>query len=251
METITLEKTYDYDAFTRIPGNRPVSEIKVRRLMRSFKERYLGAEIIINSKNQIIDGQHRLEAAKRLGLPVWKHRVNGEGINEVQRRNNNNDVWRNRDFLHSYCELNVEPYVRLREFMKHYPEFGLATAMVILSDNLRPDRDTKEYEINGERGGKSKPFREGQFTIPDLGLAYENAGKIMQYKKFYKGFKRMVFVQTLISLFKNKKFDNDTMLKKLELQPTSLVNCPSMEQYKLLLEGIYNFKSRSKVSFRY
>jgi len=41
------------------------------------------------------------------------------------------------------------------------------------------------------------------------------------------------------------------MLGKLKLQPTALEVCRHQEQYLLLLEDIYNFKRRDKVSLRY
>jgi hypothetical protein len=55
----------------------------------------------------------------------------------------------------------------------------------------------------------------------------------------------------MISLFKNENFDYSEFMHKLRLQPKALVDCANREQQKLLIEEIYNYKSRQKVNLRY
>ena len=43
---------------------------------------------------------------------------------------------------------------------------------------------------------------------------------------------------------------NDFM-HKIRLQPTALVDCANRDQYKTLIEDIYNYKRREKISLRY
>ena len=64
-------RTTDYDSFKRVLGNRKVLEDRVSKILASFdKIGYIPVPIIVNEKYEVIDGQGRLEACKRRGLPV-------------------------------------------------------------------------------------------------------------------------------------------------------------------------------------
>ena len=66
-------RTTDYDAFKRVLGNRKVLEDRVSKILASFdKIGYIPVPIIVNEKFEVIDGQGRLEACKRRGLPRWE-----------------------------------------------------------------------------------------------------------------------------------------------------------------------------------
>jgi hypothetical protein len=40
-------------------------------------------------------------------------------------------------------------------------------------------------------------------------------------------------------------------MHKLRIQPSALVDCTSTEQYRILIEDIYNYKNRNKINLRY
>ena len=65
-----VNSTNDYLKFKTLKGNRNVNKLHVRRLKESFKEAYLLSPIIVNQNFEIIDGQHRFEAAKSMELPI-------------------------------------------------------------------------------------------------------------------------------------------------------------------------------------
>jgi hypothetical protein len=242
----TVRKTTSYEIFKNLKGNRPINELHVKRLMDSFKISYLISPIIVNSNNEVIDGQHRLEAAKRLSLPVYWIQTNGYGLKEVQTLNTNNKVWGKKEYLESYCELGLKPYLQVKEFMQNFPDFGIDASVTILTNTWGFDN----YSYKG-KSIRVRTFEEGKMIIPDLQLSYENAAKIMKYKAYYDGFNRSLFVRVLIMLYKNTSFSNDEMLKKLALQPSALTHCQNGEQYKLLIERIYNYRNRNKVNLRY
>ena len=76
-------KTNNYDIFKLMPNNRNVNLTHVGRLKLSFKEMYLISPIIVNSRMEIIDGQHRLHAAKELNLPIYYIIVDGYAVSVV------------------------------------------------------------------------------------------------------------------------------------------------------------------------
>ena len=56
--------TNDYSMFESMSGNRDVNDLHIKRLKESMQEKYISVPIIVNEKNQIIDGQHRFQSAK-------------------------------------------------------------------------------------------------------------------------------------------------------------------------------------------
>jgi len=244
-------KTMDYSLFKTLKGNRPIEEGQVRRLMESFKQEYLLSPILINEKFEIIDGQQRLEAAKRLNLPVCYVQKCGYGLAEVQKLNRSTKNWGKLEFLNSYCDIGLTPYLQLKEFMKNFPDLGIAASESICTNNVSGANNRNEILLGEGRAIKIKNFENGDLIINDLPGAYERATKIMEYKEYYSGYNRALFVRVMVSLFKNPVFKHDLFIKKLKLQPTALEHCQSVEQYKLLIERIYNFRNQHKVNLRF
>lgn len=229
--------TTDYSIFTKMKGNRVVNEKHVRKLMKAFENNYLKTPIFVNEKMEVIDGQHRLEAASRMGYPVFYYKVGKVGLREVQQLNSTSKNWCGADYLNCYCDLKAAPYLRLKEFVDNYPEFRIGVAGEILSDT--------------KTGGRfSDNFKEGKFKVGDIGDAYEVAGRLRQYKPYFADYSSTGFVRVMLGLYRNPKFDHDTFLRKLALQPNALVRCATARQYRDLIEEIYNYKSQSKINLR-
>ena len=70
-----IKQTKNYDQFVLRPDNRAdgISERHVKLLMLSLKSKNLLhlRPIAVTESMEVIDGQHRLEAAMRLGLPIY------------------------------------------------------------------------------------------------------------------------------------------------------------------------------------
>jgi len=229
--------TKDYSIFTKLKGNRVVDEKHVKKLMKAFERDYLKTPIFVNDKMEVIDGQHRLEAASRLGYPVFYYKVGKVGLKEVQQLNTTSKNWGGADYLNCYCDLKTTPYLKLREFVDNNPEFRIGVAAEIMADT--------------SGGGRlSDRFKDGGFKISDLGDAYETAGKLRQYKPYFPDYSSTGFVRVMLGLYRNRRFDHDVFLRKLALQPNALVRCATAKQYRDLIEEIYNYKSQSKINLR-
>lgn len=243
-----VQVSNDYSKFKTLIGNRKQNEIHIKRLVSSFKQRYLFSPIIVNEKMQIIDGQHRFLAAKQLNLPINFLVVEGYGLEEVQILNTNSANWKKQDYLKAYCDLGVEPYLQMRQFMLDFPAFGVAIAEMILTDNV--NGENKQLVID-KVNMRMMGFQNGELNIPNLSKAYETAEKVLMFKPYYDGYNRSSFVRSLITLFKNKNYVHNEMISKLSKNPTSLIHCANVTQYKLLLEEIYNFRRHDKKNLRY
>lgn len=66
-------KTKDYGSFKEINSNREVDQRHVRSLVAAIEQKNLlhVNPIVCNADMEVIDGQHRLEAARALGVEIY------------------------------------------------------------------------------------------------------------------------------------------------------------------------------------
>lgn len=241
--------TTNYDLFKIMPDNRNLNLLHIKRLIESFKTKQLVVPIIVNKKHEVIDGQHRLEACKELGLPVYYLVIPNYGIDEVQILNTNQKNWTKLDYLHSYVAAGKRPYLEFKTFMENFPELSFQACERILT-GLSQGKRTGQVQ---NQKAMMKDFEQGKLFIPDLNKSYSVARKIMDFKPFYEGFHKGIFATVMLALLKSKNYNHKEMLHKLSVCPIKMQDCLNVEAYKMLLEDIYNHKRQkeNKVSFRY
>lgn len=73
LETPTILKTKDYSIFKTVNFNRDKNKKHIKNVIKIIqKENLLHLHpILVNNSMEVIDGQHRLEAAKELGLEIF------------------------------------------------------------------------------------------------------------------------------------------------------------------------------------
>lgn len=126
-------KTDEYDKFSDLLGNRDVKNNRKAMLMESINEiGYITNPIIVNEKYEVIDGQGRLAACKELGIPVTYIIVDGIGIRECMRLNQNMKNWTARDYVESYAEQGNQSYKYLLKLLTDHGEGMAVTAYAAL-----------------------------------------------------------------------------------------------------------------------
>lgn len=240
--------TTDYSIFKRLNGNRTLNLVHVKRLEDSIqKNGMLQVDVIINEFGEVIDGQNRLEAAKNTESSVFFKVCEGYGLREAQILNENVKAWRKIDYLDSYCELGYEPYLKFKKFMSDFPELNFLSL-----ESIFLLRSSTRYDKVGGVGVTSKYFETGKLSIVDLEKSYRFASQIMDIKPYFEGFNNSVFVRAMLAIFRNDNYEHDEFIKKLQNRTApSLDLCHNIEQYKLLIEEIYNYKRSGKVNLRY
>lgn len=251
-------QTTNYDTLVTMAGNRRINQPNFRRLKVSMEKRQLFSPILVNERMQIIDGQHRFLCCQELKLPVFYIVVPNYGLEEVQILNTNTANWTKMDYLKSFCDLKNYEYIKFKRFMLDYPDFGFQSAYRLLTLSTGMKIKVKKGKKKNQKFSRDenavthlKTFENGELVIPDLKRSEELAKKIMMFKPFYKGFNRRTFVASMIGIFANPNYSQNDMLKKLEQQPTALVDCINISQYKSLVEDIYNYKRREKINLRF
>lgn len=230
-----VKETKNYSMFTTIGGNRPLNELHLNRLKKSMEEELLISPIIVNEKHEVIDGQHRLRISSELKLPLRYIVAEGYGLNEVHRLNQNSKNWTMTEFIDGYADMGIKEYIYLKDFLDR-TDLNISSALALLSSDTGKN-------INDIKNGTWKAVhQERAETIADW---------VNIIKQYHNGATRQVFVRALIKLYNNENFEFSHLIGKIALQPTSLVPCVNTEQYLTLLEDIYNYRNRNKVSLRF
>ena len=68
MKQMQLKSTKTYSIFNKVIGNRNLDSKNLSRIKNSINEIGLQMPILVNENKSIIDGQHRLQAAKELKI---------------------------------------------------------------------------------------------------------------------------------------------------------------------------------------
>lgn len=220
-----LYMTYNYDQFKLMPGNRPTNGAHVQHLKKSFELRQLIVPVLVNDRMEIIDGQHRVEVCRQLGLPVYFIILQKYGIREVQMLNTNMKNWSVDDYLSCYCNQGIEDYIKYRELRAKFG-FDHQVSLAFLMGNT-----SKFHQI----------FNEGNLKIKSYEKAEKGAQMVSEFSKYYKGYKRKTFVFAMMAIMKHPDYNHMEMLDKVALQQTKLVDCPTVETYISLLEELYNY----------
>lgn len=233
-------ETEDYGMFKRLEGNRDVLEARVLRIMGSIKNvGYVMSPIIVNERYQVVDGQGRLEALKRLEMPVHYIVVNGIGIKECISMNTNMQGWTIVDFIRSYAETGNENYKMLVELMDEYgKDFNLTVIFCAL---------LKTYTFSTDRikSGKMKATRDG----------LEMAKKVLEYERKFipivnaVGGTKDMYYAVIQFCYLNDDIDNDRLLKKMDQLQASLVPVVKIEQALECVEEAYNDRIRGEKVF--
>jgi len=169
----TIHKTSDLNQFKLLKANRTINEDHVKSLARSLEENNLLAvnPIIVDDNLQVIDGQHRLAAAKRLGIPVYYVVIRADELKSedaIRKLNAYQRTWTFVDFAKSWANKGKEDYKVLIAFSEGsgmtYP---LAAAL-----------------LGGNSGKQRTLFRRGDFKARDIEFATRVAEKWRVMKEY-------------------------------------------------------------------
>jgi hypothetical protein len=232
----SIYSTTDYDKFTTVRGNRIIKPLHLKKLKNAITNNNLlsASPIIVNERMEVVDGQHRLQVAKDLKLPVYYMIVPGLKLKDVQTINANSHQWSADAYALSYVELGNPNYIKYVQFRDKY-KFFHAEACAILS--------------HGSEKKPNQEFKDGLFVIKDYAMCEQIAQNILDFEPHYTGFRRRSFVRAMIKISRMPFYKHDVMMQKVRYQSTRLVDCVALNDYLLLLEQIYNYKNKDRARF--
>jgi hypothetical protein len=230
-----IYKTFDYDMFKVLDGNRSVHNLHFKRIVFSMSQQHLLTPILVNEKMEIIDGQHRFEASRQLEQPIYFIVAAGYSLSEVHRLNTNSKNWAPADYIQGYRSLGNKNYTTYNQFKEKY-NLGHNETMAILAC-------VPVSKKNNEN------FKNGTFVVGDLKKATEIADNIKMFSTFYYGYNRKAFVAAFFRMFNTAGYNHNTMISQLSTYRSKMRDCTNAKEYLGLLEDIYNHKNDKKIRF--
>ena len=112
--------TYDYEKFKIIAENRQIYHqhvIRIKNSMRNSFDLHLNP-IIVNSKFEIVDGQHRFMAAKELKKPIFYVIDNNYKNEKIKQFNVCQKSWKLEDYFYYYDKLGNKNYTKVINLSK-------------------------------------------------------------------------------------------------------------------------------------
>lgn len=230
--------TNDYDKFKRLYGNRGVDELRVQRIIKSInKVGYIINPILVNERYEVIDGQGRLEALRRLELPVYYIVVDGIGREECIQMNINQTNWTILDYIGSHAELGNESYTRLLQLIRSYGK-TFKMAIILYATTMKIWRNISKLK-EGEFECSQEDFEQAQEALSWLTRFVPMFSRLQGHTEYY--------YMALIFCYTDNEVDKTRLYDKLTALQAGLIPVVTMQQALEQIEDAYNDHSRRKV----
>jgi len=232
-------KTTDYDIFKFREDNREaINTSHVKRLAESIKSRNLLElrPICVNADMEIIDGQHRLLAAKSLGVAIYYKQEKTLEAKDIIIMNVS-QPWGQSDYLNYYCKNNYVEYIKLKEFMKKQ-NISLKIALNITMGQKR------DGYIKYKMG-------EYKFNEEDFSNSLEICWNTIDYIKRMNGYSLYThsarFWNALLIMIRHVNFDAQKWLDNLKRMVERFTAKAKKEDYLKLFMDVHNWRNNSKI----
>ena len=236
-------------------GNRPIDWDHVKQLKERMGEKFLRTIIIVNKFMEIIEGQHRYSAIKKIneenrvkGLPLISIEFvvcENYGVEECCEYNGKGKNWTNKNITEGGKILKIEEYEIYDEFVKKYNlphnvTIGLLTGETTNAKN-------------------SYDFKNLKLKIADINTSLDKANKIVEIVNtgiipIGKSDQPIsVFGLALLDIFNVEGYDHNRMVSKckeyVRRENKSLRRLTNITEPLIEFEDIYNHKEKSKTLF--
>lgn len=243
-DKVKLVSTKDYDQFVFDDKNRALNERHVRELVDSIDERnLLHIEPGVIGKGMIvIDGQHRLEAARRLEVPYWYLHDESLSIEDAPRLNQHQFNWDLNQWENFWIQSGKEDYKKLKQFREQYGlPISVSISLTYSQNAFASGKDNDTY-----RAGDYE-YQYGEFaeTIASMLDDIQNVGG--ENKIDFA--KNTTFIKAILTAVKSGEYDHDHFMEQLRSAPYMLERQANRKQYLRNIEDLYNYKQTKTVRF--
>ena len=128
---MNIVETTNYEQFKFLQANRMLDESKIKKLQREISLHGLKVPIMVNEKHQIIDGQHRLMACKKLNTPLKYFVAPGTTVKDAAHANQAGSNWNTQDWIHYYAAQGYKDYQELESWIKLCQNHGVSVVNAV------------------------------------------------------------------------------------------------------------------------
>lgn len=242
-----VEKTKDYDKFKILTGNRAVERHHLKKLKASIeKSNHLNLHpIIVNNNFEVIDGQHRLQAARELQVEIFYIQSANIEDDHLIDCNVNQKSFDVENYINYFAiKDKKEEYIQLKNMLKASglkPKAILTLILGTVSANILEFLKTGKFKFPTNHDPKMIL----NFYYDFKAYAADKRIKPLSI------FSNHNFTRALRWLFLTQGFEHTIFFKKLDLQWFELKPQRTAEDWYKLLISIYNYKNHAKIEGEY
>lgn len=222
-------ETQNYAQFKLISTNRKIDPKHVEKIKKSIQENgyFKSKPISVNKDFEVIDGQHRLYAAKELGIPIKYEIEDVNAQTAMVTLNSTSSNWSLYNYIDHFSKLGLTKYVDLKRAIDN-SDYGISAVLSIY---------VKDYIKVGKslRGGN------------DFAVNPKKA-ELVELLEFFRGklpfFKNKDFIRAVRSLLDNKSIQEKHYVR-LRLNVFAIVPCANLDQYLKQFYKLMKFKEQS------
>ncbi len=221
-----LQTSLKYDKFKTINSNRDVDQKHVNNLKKKIQAKNLLHlnPIIVNSKFEVVDGQHRLEVARQLKLPIFYIVEDNIGEGDIADLNTTKKNWSIDEYINHFAKKKNKEYIQLKSFISKHPHLQKSLCY---------------KELYTGTGSPTNAIRDGGYAFGNDKKLEELIVLASDFKEFKFRYSRD-FILALKQCLVSGVYDHQKMLDKVEKNPGMLIYCSTMMGYVELLEKIFN-----------
>lgn len=234
-----LYTTYDYKKFKTILGNRDLKPSTLNKIKKNMKKNgcFGGDAIRVNRKMEIIDGQHRFQAAQDLGLPIVYYFDDDADIEDVRQTNSDRSNWVSKDYVKSHADNGDVDYKYVEQLFKAFPNVSQGFIYkAIGGNNGRVNSAIKDSSLRCDENRYNDAFQYlfwwTNFVDPIL-----DSRNITQKNSFF---------CALRQLFPLPVFNAETFAQRLKAYPMPIMNYALTKDVIPQIDIIYNYKVSKK-----
>ncbi len=199
----------------------------------SIEDQGLLQAIGITEDRELVFGKRRLEAAKKLNIPVWY--IIGENNVPIYKLQRATIPWSIRDYLGCHCRAGRQAYVTLKEFQER-TGFNLQDCISLLSGET------------GSSSNQNPRFKEGNFEIRGM----DHAKRVERFVNIAKnagfsGALHRYFINAISKVLKTRGVNLARLADKLAAYAHLVEHQPDVRGFLKEIEKVYNRQSGDKI----
>lgn len=233
-----IHQTINYNQFRPLPGNRPVEPKRVLKLIKSIESIGQLVPIIVNERNEIVDGQARLAALQALHQPVVYIMMPGYGHKECVEMNSSQTGWGAAAYIKSFADLGNTAYIYLQSLTR---EFKLPMNVIL---------SAASSNVNSHIGALG--IKDGTFQMS--AADYESARETLDYVNQFvpdisklKGRLEYYYMALIVCYRSISGVNKKKLLEKVRAYGHKLCAVESIDTAMGQLEQVYNYKNQNKI----
>lgn len=234
MSTSKIRTTKNYSIFRRSDDNRPTDLKKHRKLEESMKKYgFLRCFPVVVVRDQagglvVKDGQHRLQIASNLALPV--HYVEEDVDFDVAVINCTPKGWTLHDYAAKHASNGKEAYQQGIDFARdHGVPVGIAFALLAGTVSFNNCQEA---------------YLSGDFEVKDRAWAESVVAVYVGVTRISPALRKRPLLEACMAVCRVKGFDGKRLLLNVSRKPELLKNYGTREGFLQMLEDVYNHHAK-------